>query len=205
MQDSVQSPDRTDSVRPDDQPQELCPWWVGYLLASPIRKLFERPDKMLAGLIRPGMVVLEPGPGMGFFTLEMARMVGSSGMVIAVDIQSKMLEGLRSRVARARLLDSVEIRQARPDSLGLPDLKEAVDFTLAAAVVHEMPSADWFFTQAAYVSKRGAHLLLIEPKGHVTAARFQNELRAARDAGFTVVELRGGRRSYSVLLEKTGR
>src|SRR5262249_10714518 len=148
--------------RIDEQPQKPCPWWVGYLLASPIRKLFERPDRILAGLIRPGMVVLEPGPGMGFFTLEMARMVGSSGVVIAVDIQPKMLEGLRRRVARADLLDSVEIRQARPNSLGLPDLKEAIDFTLAAAIVHEMPSADWFFNQAAYVSKPGAHLLLIE-------------------------------------------
>jgi ubiquinone/menaquinone biosynthesis C-methylase UbiE len=205
MQESVQSPDRPNSIRTEDQPQELCPWWVGYLLASPIRKLFERPDKMLAASVRPGMVVLEPGPGMGFFTLELAKMVGNSGMVIAVDIQPKMLDGLRRRVARAGLLDSVEIRQSRRESLGLSDLKQAIDFTLAAAVVHEMPSADWFFSQAGYVSKFGARLLLMEPKGHVTAERFQNELRAANNAGFTVVEPRGGRRSYSVLLEKTGR
>ena len=158
---------------------------------------------MLAGLVRPGMIVLEPGPGMGFFTLELARMVDGSGLVIAVDIQRKMLDELRRRVARAGLLDSVEIRQSTPDSLELTDLKSAVDFTLAVAVVHEMPSADWFFRQAAYVSKPGARLLLVEPKGHVTARRFHDEIRAATDAGFIPAQSRNVRRSYAVLLEKT--
>jgi ubiquinone/menaquinone biosynthesis C-methylase UbiE len=37
------------------------------------------------------MTVLEPGPGMGFFTLELARRVGAPGRVIAVDIQPKMI------------------------------------------------------------------------------------------------------------------
>ncbi len=204
MQESVQLPDHPESVRAFDRPQEVCPWWLGYLLASPLRRIFHRPDRILAGLVSPGMIVLEPGPGMGFFTLELARMVGSTGLVVAVDLQPRMLEGLRRRVARAGLLDSVEMRQARPDSMGLSDLKSAVDFTLAAAVVHEMPSADWFFTQAAYVSKPGARLLLIEPRGHVTAARFDAELRAARDARFTVVALGDVPRSHSALLEKAG-
>src|SRR5262249_11103499 len=130
MQHYVQSRDDANSVRDFEKPQELCPWWVGYLLASPLRKFLHNPRKMLAGHVRPGMIVLEPGPGMGFFPLELARMVGSSGLVVAVDVQPKMLKGLRRRVARASLLDSVEIRQAAPDSLGLDDLKSAVDFTL---------------------------------------------------------------------------
>lgn len=205
MQESVQLPDRPESVPDVDKPQELCPWWVGYLLASPIRKILHRPDKMLARLVRPGMIVLEPGPGMGFFTLDLARMVGPSGLVVAVDLQPKMLQGLRRRVARAGLLDSVEIRQSSPDSLGIADLKSAVDFTLAAAVVHEMPSARWFFDQASDVSKPGARLLLVEPKGHVTATRFDAELRAARDAGFTCLAAGSVPRSHSALLEKTRR
>ena len=38
------------------------------------------------------MTVLEVGPGMGFFTLDIASKVGKSGKVIAVDVQSKMLD-----------------------------------------------------------------------------------------------------------------
>jgi hypothetical protein len=51
----------------------VCPWWLGWLLASPIRKLRHDPARILAPHVREGMTVLEPGPGMGFFTLELAR------------------------------------------------------------------------------------------------------------------------------------
>jgi hypothetical protein len=60
----------------------VCPWWVGYLLASPLRRLQYDPAALLAPYVRTGMTVLEPGPGMGFFTLELARRVGPSGRVV---------------------------------------------------------------------------------------------------------------------------
>jgi hypothetical protein len=63
-----------------------------------------------------------------------------------------------------------------------------VDFTLAFAVVHELTSAATFFREVADVSKPGARILLVEPKGHVTASKFDDELRAARDAGFVLLD-----------------
>ncbi len=59
--------------------KRVCPWWLGYLLASRLRRLWEDPRTILAPYVREDMTVLEPGPGMGFFTLELARLVGSSG------------------------------------------------------------------------------------------------------------------------------
>ncbi|MFY9643515.1 MAG: hypothetical protein WCD20_15720 [Rhodomicrobium sp.] len=64
----------------------VCPWWMGYLLASPIRKWWQDPARILSPYVRAGMTVLEPGPGMGFFTLEIARLVGPSGRLVAVDV-----------------------------------------------------------------------------------------------------------------------
>lgn len=63
--------------------ERICPWWMGYLLLSPIRRWMQNPEKLLAPYIREGVTVLEPGPGMGFFTLPMARMTGESGRIIA--------------------------------------------------------------------------------------------------------------------------
>ena len=148
------------------------------------------------------MTVLEPGPGMGFFTLELARLAGGSGRVIAVDIQPRMIEGLRRRAAKAGVLDRLDARLAAPDSLGLADVTGMVDFTLAFAVVHELPAAAGFFREVARASKRGARLLLVEPAGHVTASLFEAELQAARDAGFKPVESPSVRRSRTALLEK---
>ena len=178
----------------------VCPWWIGSLMASPIRKLFDSPYKLLEPYVSEGMTVLEPGPGMGFFTLELARLVGASGRVIAVDVQSRMLDGLRRRALKAGIADRLETRLASADSLGVADLQGAVDFTAAIAVVHEMPSAERFFTEVARASKVGGRLLFLEPKGHVSEARFEAEFKAASDAGFQFVESPSGGRGHKALL-----
>ena len=48
--------------------ERVCPPWVGYLLASPIRLLLHNPRKILSPYVGDGMTVLEPCPGMGFFS-----------------------------------------------------------------------------------------------------------------------------------------
>ena len=183
--------------------ERVCPWWLGHLLASPVRRwLSEDPKTPLAPYIREGMTVLEPGPGMGFFTLPMARMVGSAGRVVAVDIQPKMLDGLRRRARKAGLLDRIETRLAQPDSLGLDDWNNKADFVLAFAVVHEMPSVASFFAETAAALKPGGLLLLAEPAGHVNAESFKMELQAAQTAGLAEIGHPAIRRSHTALLRK---
>jgi ubiquinone/menaquinone biosynthesis C-methylase UbiE len=180
----------------------VCPWWLGYLLASPLQRLIANPRKLLAPYVHEGMTVLEPGPGMGFFTLELARLVGQSGRVVALDIQSKMLDGLKRRLAKARLLERVNIHLVQPNSMGLAELAGPVDFALAFAVVHEMPSASSFFAELYRALKPGGSLLLAEPSGHVKAALWDAELEAASQAGFIVAGRPRIRRSQTALLKK---
>ena len=184
-------------------PEHVCPWWVGYLLVSPVRRwLTESPAKLLAPYVTRGMTVLEPGPGMGFFTLELARLVGPTGRVIAVDVQPRMLESLKRRAEKTGLADRIDARLALAESMGLSDLKRAVDFVLAFAVVHEMPSARRFFTEVAQACKPGATLLLAEPSGHVKDEQFESELRDAGAAGFTVEKRPSVRRSHAAVLTR---
>ncbi len=63
---------------------KTCPIWVGYLLLNPLRNLYQSPKKILGPFIREGMIVLDFGCAMGFFTLPLARMVEAGGKVIAV-------------------------------------------------------------------------------------------------------------------------
>jgi ubiquinone/menaquinone biosynthesis C-methylase UbiE len=180
----------------------VCPWWLGYLLASPLRRLMANPRKLLAPYVHEGMTVLEPGPGMGFFTVELARLVGASGRVVALDIQSKMLERLKRRLAKAALLERVDIRLVQPDSMRLDDLAGSVDFALAFAVVHEMPSASSFFAELSRTLKPGGSILFAEPAGYVKTALWDAELEAASEAGFMVADRPSIRRSHAVLLKK---
>lgn len=166
-----------------DQKPHVCPWWIGWLLASPIRRLGQDPARILAPHVREGMTVLEPGPGMGFFTLELARRVGPGGRVIAVDLQPRMLAGLRRRVARAGLDGRIVTRLAPAESLGVDDLAGAVDFVLAFAMVHELPSAERFFAEIRATLAPGGKVLVAEPRGHVKPPEFEATLAAARRAG----------------------
>ena len=183
-------------------PHRLCPWWIGYPLICPLRRFGQNPDKILAPYVREGMIVLEPGPGMGFFTLALARMVGPSGRIIAVDIQSKMLERLKRRAAKVGLMERIETRLASSDSLEIADLGESIDFTLAFAVVHELSDVARFLAEVSAASKVGATLLLAEPKGHVKEPEFQSQLQAASQAGFNVVDRPAIGRSHVALLKK---
>jgi predicted methyltransferase len=58
---------------------------------------WQEPRSILETHVERGATVLEAGPGMGSFTLELARLVGPAGRVVAVALQPKMLEALRKR------------------------------------------------------------------------------------------------------------
>ncbi len=180
----------------------VCPWWLGYWLISPLRKYRQNPHEILAPYVHEGMTVLEPGPGMGHFTLELARLVGPSGRVVAVDIQPKMIDRLKHRAAKAGVLGRIDARVAPAESMGIADLQGAADFTLAFAVVHEFPDAGRFFAEVATASKPGGSVLVAEPRGHVKEAAFDSELQAAAAAGLRVANRPSIRRSHAALLKR---
>jgi SAM-dependent methyltransferase len=181
----------------------VCPWWIGYLLASPVRRLWQQPRAVVGAYVVEGMTVLEPGPGMGFFTLELARLVGPSGRVVAVDVQARMLSALRRRARRSGLLERIDTRQAGPEGMGVEDLAGTVDFALAFAMVHEVPDRARFFRELSAALKPGSRLLLAEPRGHITAGAFAATLELAGQAGFREGPGRAIRGSHTALLVRT--
>lgn len=179
----------------------VCPWWLGPVLASRFRKwLGQDPFKILSPYVRQGMTVLEPGPGMGFFTIPLAQLVGASGRVIAVDLQSKMIEGLKKRAAHAGVAERIECHVCSAASLQVNDLSGKIDFTLAFAIVHEFPDTDHLFQEIARASKPQAQILLAEPAGHVDELHFAAELKSAAGVGLQVAEKPKINRSHAALL-----
>lgn len=180
----------------------VCPWWIGYLLVNPLRRLYQNPPAILAPHVHPGMTVVEFGPGMGFFTLDIARLVGPTGRVVAIDIQPKMISALKRRAARARLSDRIDTRLVPPGATGMEDLEGRAHFVLAFAVVHELPAAAGFFTAASRALMPGGRLLLAEPKGHVTSEDFARTIETGASAGLSVIDRPSIGGSHAALLEK---
>ncbi len=178
----------------------MCPWWLGYFLVSPLRRLIENPERLLGTHVRPGMRVLEVGCGMGFFTLPLARMVGSEGRVLCVDVQPRMLAALGRRARRAGLTDRIEARQCGAVSLGLDGHAGTFDLAVLIHVLHELPDAASALAEIRSALKPEGHVLLIEPPGHVSRAGFDAQLEVARAAGLTVESRRPLKRYQAALL-----
>jgi len=184
--------------------EHVCPWWIGYFLASPIRRLSQDPDKILSPYIKEGMKILDAGCAMGFFSIPLAGLVGEEGNVLCVDLQEKMTRSIEKRARKAGLIDRIETRNCSGTSLGISDISEAIDFALAFAVVHEVPDRTKFFSEIYNTLKPGAIFLIAEPKGHVSEKYFEQTISAAEETGFKVSDRPEIKRSLSVLFKKPG-
>lgn len=178
----------------------VCPWWLGYLLASPLRRALQNPETILAPYLAEGQTVLDVGCGMGFFSLPMARLTGPAGRVYAVDLQERMLRSLIRRASRAGLSARIETRLCGAGGLGIEDLAGRIDFALAFAVVHEVPDPAMLLAQIRQALKPGGRLLIAEPTGHVKDGPFEATVRLAVQAGLAEIERPRIPRSHAVLL-----
>lgn len=148
------------------------------------------------------MTVLEPGCGMGYFTLPIARMTGPAGKVIAVDLQPKMIDGLVRRARRAALLERIEAVACADGDLGLAARPGAVDLAVVIHVLHEVRDRPQFLGQLHDALRPGGRMLVLEPKGHVSREALDAELALALRAGFRPAGVPLHRRSHGALLEK---
>ena len=182
--------------------EHVCPVWVGYLLASPVRKLLQNPDKILRPYICEGMTVADIGCAMGFFSLPLAEMVGPNGRVICVDIQERMISLLEKRARKAGLSSRIKTILCNEDSVGLDGIGEKIDFALAFAVVHEVPDTAGFFSEINEAMKPTGRLLVAEPKGRVSEKDFETTVSIAEQNGFTIRDMLRIKRSRAAVFQK---
>jgi len=147
-----------------------------------MRKLSQNPAKILSPYIKEGNTILDAGSAMGFFSLPMAQLVGESGHVVSVDLQERMIRGLKKRAVRVGVEKRIKMRVCTKVSLCIDDLVDKVDFALTFAVVHEVPDAGRFLREIHSSLRKGGLFLCSEPTGLVTKEAFNNTLAVAREA-----------------------
>ena len=175
----------------------VCPGQLSFFLDNWIRRRFQNPVKIIGEYIVPGDTVVDVGCGPGFFTIDMARMVGPSGNVIAVDMQQGMLARVKKKALRQGLADRIVLHPCRTDSMGL---QCEADFILAFYMVHETPDPARFFEEAKAILKPDGKLLVVEPKLHVRKATFDAMLKQADQSGLAAVDYPKGKGGRAVLL-----
>ncbi len=123
------------------------------------RELEEDPDRAMRLLrIERGSSVADMGAGSGYFTVRLARAVGTAGKVYAVDIQSAMLELLKQKLARERLTNVIPVLAAEDDPR-LP--AQSLDLVLMVDVYHELSSPQVTLAHLKRALKPGGRLVLL--------------------------------------------
>jgi ubiquinone/menaquinone biosynthesis C-methylase UbiE len=168
-------------------------------LDNRFRRWFQNPRKILGPFVREGMVAMDLGCGPGFFSLDLAEMVGRSGKVIACDVQKGMLQKIRGRIAGTDLEQRIVLRQWRD---GRIDFSELIDFVLLFYMVHETTDQTFLFKAIGAVLNTQGQVLVVEPPFHVSTEAFEQTMRLARDAGLIPVGMPKIPFSRAVLLEK---
>ncbi|KQC08956.1 MAG: methyltransferase type 11 [Smithella sp. SDB] len=178
----------------------LCPVERAGGLDSKIRRWIQNPRNILKSYIKEGMTVLDVGCGPGFFSTEMAGMVGTSGRVIAVDLQDGMLQKVKAKIQGTELEKRITLHKSDKKRIGLSD---KVDFVLAFYVVHELLNQNDFFEELKTILKPKGKVLIVEPLFIVKKAEFNEMTKKAGEVGFA--SFKGPRIFWgkTLLLEKS--
>jgi ubiquinone/menaquinone biosynthesis C-methylase UbiE len=178
----------------------VCPVERAGVLDNRFRRWLQDPWKILSPYINEGMTVLDFGCGPGYFTIDIAQMVGESGRVIAADLQEGMLQKLKRKIHETELEERITLHRCEKNKIGLT---EKVDFALAFYVVHELPDQQEFFKELESVLQPSGQALVVEPPFHVSKAAFLETIGTARKAGLKPVEWPKMLFSKTVILQKT--
>jgi FkbM family methyltransferase len=124
------------------------------------RERWERVPELFAALgLKLGDRVADIGAGDGFYTARLARVVGPSGRVIAVDIDEQALARLRKRLTDEDIHNADVIR-------GAPDDPHLEAGTLDAALIynsyHEMAQHQSMLSHIYVALKPGGKLTMVE-------------------------------------------
>jgi SAM-dependent methyltransferase len=129
-------------------------------LDDPTRDRWQKPDRVVAALALPrGGAAAEIGSGTGAFTIRMAKRVGETGRVYAIDVEPRLLDLLAERAAAAKAWGIVGLLSK--DGLAVPP--EPVDAVLIVNVLHHVKD------RARYLRKLGGSL---KPGGRIAIVDF---------------------------------
>jgi ubiquinone/menaquinone biosynthesis C-methylase UbiE len=131
--------------------------------------MFSDPASNLAKLgLVDGQKIVDLGAGSGFYSIEAAKKVGSSGRVYAVDVQKNLLERLRS-IATTNGVRNIEVIWGNAEKIGGTKLREAIaDRVVASNVLFQIEKPDEFCLEVKRILKSGGKVMVIDGSGVTT-------------------------------------
>jgi len=176
------------------------PEWMANLIDNPFRRKIQPPDESaLRHGIKPGMQVMEVGPGNGTYTLAAARQIGPEGKLITIDIEPKMIARLNQKIA-AEGITNIEARVANVYALPFDD--QSFDLIYMITVINEIPDIPRALAEFHRVLKPGGKLVFSELFMDPDYPRAATLRRKVQVSNFHLVEQIGNFFYYTLIFER---
>ena len=177
-----------------------CPAWLGWLLENPYMEAVASAATILDQLnLEAGMSVLDIGCGPGRLTIPAAKRVGSTGTVVALDIQPAMLHKLEQRLEEHHISNV----QAILGGIGQNLLqKETFDCAILVTVLGEIPNQSPALQEIYDALKPNGLLSVTEviPDPHYQSQKTVRRL--AEGSGFRLTQTYGNALAFTMHFRK---
>ncbi|MHA1985490.1 MAG: class I SAM-dependent methyltransferase [Promethearchaeota archaeon] len=172
------------------------------LIDNPIRRKFiQKPETIAKRMnLKPGMIIIEIGPGKGSYTKAIANSVLPDGKVYALDIQESIINRLKKRIEKENIENIIP---RIDDAYNLSFGDESVDRVLMIACLPEIPDPVRVLKELNRVLKPDGIISLSEMLPDPDYPRRKTEKRWAREAGFELDDQFGNWFIYQLNFKKT--
>ncbi len=160
-------------------------WQGASWLEREEREQEERGDLLLRELgLRAGMQVADVGAGTGYYARRMAPLVGSTGQVLAVDVQPEMIAMLTDLAKKAGLANIKPVLGAVDDVKLAP---ASIDLAIMVDVYHELEYPFEVLQSIVRALKPGGKVVFVEyraedPKVPIKALHKMTEAQVRKEA-----------------------
>jgi ubiquinone/menaquinone biosynthesis C-methylase UbiE len=167
-----------------------CPSLLAWSLENPVIQRMNGTRVTLDRLeLRPGLRILEIGPGPGRLLIPAAQRVLPGGEAVGVDIQPKMLDRLKKRAAQAGVTNLKAIL-GDATQRHVPDA--SFDLVFLSTALGEIPDRAAALAHCHTALKSGGVLSITEIIGDPHYQSRSVVQRLAQEAGFRLKSIQGG-------------
>ena len=156
-------------------------------IENALRDNLQQPEKVLDVIgVKEGMIIGEPGAGRGYFTLKLAKKVGSSGKIYANDINGDDLTILMKRASKTGL-KNIETILGHVDDPLFPD--GTLDMAIMVWVYAVLSKPVEFLKNLRKDLKEGGTVVMIVAEPEKTGSnseirKRENILKNIKKAGY---------------------
>ncbi len=111
-----------------------------------------------------GMSVADFGSGAGYFTVQLASIVGRAGKVYAIDVRKDLLEVLEGYIKPNGMFQVTTVCCDLETEKGSEIEDSSLDFVLCANILNQVDNPEIIITEASRILKKNGSLVVLDWK-----------------------------------------